>query len=338
MLRQSIVRRAVTLLCAVGFASAAVSVSQRAAPEAAVAAAREILAGAPGVSVAVVERGAVRWREAFGVADPATGRAATVDTRFLVWSVAKAWTATAAAHLAEQGRLDPSAPASQYLPGLPEGLRAATIMQVATHRSGIRHYRDDAEAIHPGHCEHVADALPIFIDDPLVAAPGSGEHYSTWGYVLLSAVIERACGTPFATCMRDTVLEPAGMTGVRAVWQDGCPDCAVGAERVNDEFRPVPGLDASCKFGGGGFVATPLDLARFYDALLGGRLVGPPMRELILGEVADGIVRTGGLSAGGRSAVRVDLSSGQVVAIAASARADAIDFAALADRIAAAFR
>ncbi|MEZ5317358.1 MAG: hypothetical protein R2752_08170 [Vicinamibacterales bacterium] len=62
------------------------------------------------------------------------------------------------------------------------------------------------------------------------------------------------------------------------------------------------------------------------------------MRALILGEPAGGVAHVGGLSAGGRSIVRVDLATGQIVAIAAGARADALDFDAIADRVAAAFR
>ena len=69
---------------------------------------------------------------------------------------------------------------------------------MAGHLGGIRHYlpEDYSEGrnIDFEHYDSVLDSLRVFQDDPLAAPPGTKYQYSTFGYTLLSAVIEAASG------------------------------------------------------------------------------------------------------------------------------------------------
>ena len=62
-------------------------------------------AGAPSVSVAVVQGGKLIYAKAFGFADLESQRPATVETRYAVGSISKQFTAVALLLLEEQGKL-----------------------------------------------------------------------------------------------------------------------------------------------------------------------------------------------------------------------------------------
>lgn len=273
-----------------------------------------------GLAVAVYREGEPVWVEGIGWADLSVE--IPVDparTRFRIYSVAKPMTATAALRLAEAGSLDPSASIRRYLPGLSDTFAETTALQLGTHTSGVRHYADEAEARDPGRCETVDDALPIFVNDPLVQAPGSGESYSSWGFVLLSAVVASAAGQPFPAAMQRLVFEPAGMEGV-AVDDPAAdvPERATPYVRTPSEtdFRPAPGVDNSCKWGAGGFVATAEDVARFGAALLDGSLISD--RSLAMFLRGAGTFTAGGIGVGGTALLYLDSSSGTVIVLASN--------------------
>lgn len=304
-------------------------------PSTAAAELEAVAAAVPGLSVAVGADGRVRWAMGFGFADLELDVAVTPETRFLVYSAAKAWTGAAAARLAERGELAVDQPIGELMPALPEALRAVTPLELGLHRAGVRHYADEAEAVSDRHCATVADALPIFRDDPLEFEPGTSQAYSSWGYVLLSAVLEEASGSPFTALLEREIFAPAGMAGV--AWANPYPVLPHRSEAYGREggaWRNLPSLDVTCKWGAGGFLATPTDLARFYLALFEGELVGQAFRPLLLRTGPGGLLRFGGASAGGRSAVVADPQAGWVVALAANARAEGLDLTAVAARVA----
>src|ERR1044072_8797757 len=66
----------------------------------------------------------------------------TVDTRFLIGSITKEFTAAAIALLSQEKKFALSDPIGKYLPNLPDPWQAATIHQLLTHTSGIPIYTD----------------------------------------------------------------------------------------------------------------------------------------------------------------------------------------------------
>lgn len=114
-------------------------------------------------------------------------------TLFRIGSVAKSMTAYAAAQLFDTGKLDIDAPVQKYVPDFPEKQSVITSRQLLGHLSGIRHYGRD-EFVSRVHYENVNAGLVIFKDDLLLSAPGEAYSYSSYGYNLLSAVIESAAG------------------------------------------------------------------------------------------------------------------------------------------------
>ena len=88
-------------------------------------------------SIAVTGAGAPECVAAFGVADPASGRANTPDTVFSLGSVSKAVTAAAVFRLVDAGALALDDRAGDLVPGLAGPATDATVEQLLVHTSGL---------------------------------------------------------------------------------------------------------------------------------------------------------------------------------------------------------
>jgi CubicO group peptidase (beta-lactamase class C family) len=238
-------------------------------------------AGVPGVSITVGRDGRILWSEGLGWADLEQRVAVTPLTRFRVGSVSKSLTSAALGMLVEQGKVDLDQPVQRYVPSFPVKRWPITTRQLAGHIAGVRHYRGAEFALNRPF-PTVADGLTIFADDSLLFEPGTAYRYSSYGYNLVSAVLEGASGTPFLEYMGTQVFRPAGMRQTvpdfvdslipfRARWYSGDQDGVVNAMFVDNSY----------KWAGGGFLSTTEDLVRFGFAMLDDKFVSRETRELL---------------------------------------------------------
>ena len=227
----------------------------------------------PGMSVAVGKGTEVLWSEGLGLADLTHGVPVTPLTKFRVGSVSKPITAAAMGVLIEAGSLELDAPVQRYVPTFPQKRWTVTTRQLAGHLGGIRHYRG-SENLSSGHYPTVLSGLAIFEDDSLIAEPGTLYSYSSYGWNLISAVVEGASGEPFLPYMDRTVFEPLGMRHTVAGHTDSIIPHRTRfyVRGRNDDGRVVnaPYVDNSYKWAGGGFLSTPEDLLVFAAAHLDG--------------------------------------------------------------------
>src|SRR5690606_22611261 len=122
-----------------------------------------------------------------------------------------------------------------------------------------------------------------FKDRPLLFAPGERYHYSSFGFNLLSAVVEGAAGRPFLEYMDEAVFIPLGMEHTEADRYEAIIPHRSGFYEVTDDgaLRHAAYTDNSAVWAGGGFLSTPSDLVAFGSGLLNGDLVRPETLELL---------------------------------------------------------
>ena len=238
--------------------------------------------GIPGLSVAVGVDGEIVWAEGFGWADLENRVPVWPSTRFRIASISKSLTAGAVGKLMEEGKLDLDAPVQAYVPSFPEKAWPVTTRLLGGHLGGIRHYRNrEFESL--VHYENVVDALAIFADDPLIHEPGTAYEYSTYGWNLISAVVQAAAGEPFLDYMRRVVFEPTGMKETVAEHVDSLIYHRSRAYQQSPDGRIVnaPFVDNSNKWSGGGFLSTASDLVRYGFAYLGGDFLKPETIDVL---------------------------------------------------------
>jgi len=261
----------------------------------------------PGLSVAVGAAGAVVWAEGFGSADLGsheldfTGQLAldtlpgadrrspvTPETRFRIVGVSMALTSAAVGLLLEDERLKLDADIRTYVPEFPEKPWPVTLRQLMAHQGGIQNDSGD-EAPLMTRCDRTIDGLELdaFAGHALLFQPGTAVHYSTYGWILVSAAVEAAAREPFFAFMRSKVFEPLGMADtLPESWNAPIENRATfyfPRSAADTRYGPDLGRegDHSCFAGGGAFLSTPSDLARFAMALRKGALLKPATRDLL---------------------------------------------------------
>ena len=114
------------------------------------------------------------------------------------------------------------------------------------------------------------DGLAIFQDDSLLFPPGTRFSYSSYGWNLVSAVVEGASGEAFLPYVSAHVFRPLGLTHTAP---DRADSVIPGRTQFYDGdsagvYRVAPPVDNSYKWAGGGFVSTAEDLVKFGSALV----------------------------------------------------------------------
>lgn len=130
----------------------------------------------------------------------------TAESRFDIASVGKVFTASCCAALAAEGKLDPDAPFTEYLPDHILGAKCRiTVRDFATHSSGFTndkpYAKDDPEAFY----RELMRMKPV-------RERGEAFEYSCYGFILLGVILNRLTGKDLDTLAREIVWGPLGMT------------------------------------------------------------------------------------------------------------------------------
>ena len=241
--------------------------------------------GYPGIAIAVAVDGETVWSEGFGYANLEHRVPMQPSVKFRVGSISKSLTAAAVAGLVEDGRLDLDAPVQKYVPSFPEKAHPITARQLGGHLAGIRHYQGNENFIRDPY-PTVLDGLPIFADDPLLHEPGTAFAYTSYGFNLLSAVVEGAAQKPFLDHMREAVFRPLGLRDTVADFVTPIIPGRTSYYVRDDAGRVVnaPWVDNSYKWAGGGFLSTTGDVLAFANAHLDDGFLSKASRELLFTE------------------------------------------------------
>lgn len=188
--------------------------------------------GVPGATVVVSVDGDVIWKAGFGFSDVENLVPCSPDSVMRIASISKPLTAVAVAKLWEEGKIDLDAPLQKYVSNFPEKWFngehvSVTSRQLLSNVGCIRHYHTDktdkehqAEFYIRDHYKTSKDALHLFMNDDLVCKPGSQFHYTTYGWTLLSAVVEGASSMSFLDCMKKKVFAPLGLRTVQPEYHE----------------------------------------------------------------------------------------------------------------------
>ncbi|MFT5917450.1 MAG: CubicO group peptidase (beta-lactamase class C family) [Flammeovirgaceae bacterium] len=228
----------------------------------------------PGLAIAISVDGKTVWKEGFGYANKELSISASPDSsQFRIASISKSLTATALAILYEQEKIDLDEKIREHVSYFPKKQFPITIRQVGGHLAGIRSYEGN-EFLSNKNYNSVQDGLGIFKDDPLEFKPKTDYLYSSYGFNLLSAVVEEASETDFLDFMQSTIFQPLQMENTCADKADSLLTNRVAfyskSKRNIESATPV---DNSYKWAGGGFLSSASDLLKFGNAILGNKLI-----------------------------------------------------------------
>ena len=251
--------------------------------------------GIPGLVVGVSLKGHNVWLYSDGFADVENGVKCSDKTVMRIASISKSMTSLLLAKLIEQGQIDLDKPISQYLTKdqFPdkfwEGKKVdITLRQLASHLGGIRHYKKASNEQKEGSSGgyqlgefslpeyylkdsylSAMDSLKLFKDDPLVANPGTKYNYTTFGFTLISAVIESQLkGEKFDKYFIKFLREELGLENTYLDQNDPIIYNRSHFYVKRAKLLNAPYVDNSYKWAGGGLLSNVPDLLKFGNIML----------------------------------------------------------------------
>ncbi|HEX4259690.1 MAG TPA: serine hydrolase domain-containing protein [Acetobacteraceae bacterium] len=256
----------------------------------------------PTASIAVARGGRLGYALARGSADLAGTTKATPRHRFRIASSSKPITAVAVMRLVEQKRLRLDDHPFVILAGFgpPAGgtvdprLRTITVRHLLEHSGGFDSTRTDpqfdalrvaADAFGRPAPASPADLVGWMMGQRLAFDPGTKYLYSNFGYNVLGRVIEAVSGMPYADFVAQEVMRPAGagrivlgrtrprdrLADEVEYWDDprAATFYSVYADDPMPRTAPYGAFSMEAIDAHGGFVASPIDLTRFLNAVAG---------------------------------------------------------------------
>jgi CubicO group peptidase (beta-lactamase class C family) len=232
------------------------------------------VAGVPGASYAVVHGDELLASGGFGLADPASGRAADADTLYSICSVSKLFTSIAVLQLRDEGRLRLDDELGAHLPWLAALTDAhpddepITIRRALTHSAGLPRESDFPYWAGPDFDFPTPEQIRERLGTQQTLYP-SGRYfqYSNLAMTLLGEVVAARSGRPWSEVIHDRILEPLAMedtfTSVDAARATGRLAAGYAARRSSPERERLGPFDAAGIAPAAGMASSATDLAAF---------------------------------------------------------------------------
>ena len=230
-----------------------------------------------GVGIALINDGKVAYLKSYGVRDKEKNLPLTENSVMTGASFTKVAFAYMVMQLVQEKILDLDKPVYQYLPKpLPEyegyeelardsRYKQLTARMLLSHTSGFANLRflepDRKIRIH--------------------FQPGSRYAYSGQGLLLLQSVVEAITKQPLKVLMQTRVFQPLGMTRTSMVWEEHFEsEFANGYDEYGRLLGPQRRKHADAA---GSMQTTPRDFTQFMLAMLQGKGLSKPTRDLMFG-------------------------------------------------------
>lgn len=168
----------------------------------------------PGCAVAVVRKGRIVYKNAFGMADLEHAIPITPSTVFDIASMAKRFTAACVGLLEQRKALSLSDPIQDYVPGLASYEARVTVRHLLDHTSGLPDYYSlvwfAGRQTYQGLGE--AEIMKLLSKwRQLNFVPGEQYSYSNTGYFLLGLIVKVVSGQSLKDFATENLFRPLGM-------------------------------------------------------------------------------------------------------------------------------
>ncbi|MCL1863838.1 MAG: beta-lactamase family protein [Defluviitaleaceae bacterium] len=236
--------------------------------------------------VSISKDGQSLFKKAYGYADMQNRRANKINTSFGTASAGKTFVAAAVLKLICDGKLSFDDNIGDLLDFELNLISPhITIRQLLTHTSGIPDYFDETVMDEyaglwvdfPNYkIRKSSDLTPLYINKPMMYTPGERFKYNNTGYVVLGLVIEKITGMDFDKYLEEVIFKPCGMKGTGYYELDclpkNCANAYIYDEKLKRHYTNIYSIDAKGTGAGGAFTTVD-DVERFWNNLLGGKIL-----------------------------------------------------------------
>jgi D-alanyl-D-alanine carboxypeptidase len=238
----------------------------------------------PGLFGLVLDDGEVVFSAAVGVADLTDQRPISALDRYRIGSLTKVYVATLVLQLVADGLLTLTDTVQRWLPGVVPQADGITVESLLRMRSGLPDYTprilgdpSDLSALQRYWSPQALVRVALSSDDR--QPPDTAHRYSSTDFILLGLIVEQATGERldaqlwqriFAPLRLDATTFPTVDPHLRGRHATGYLKASADAP-----YAECTVMSPSESWAAGAIVATPGDVAAFFDGLFTGALLDP---------------------------------------------------------------
>jgi CubicO group peptidase (beta-lactamase class C family) len=227
--------------------------------------------GWPGLTLGIVHDQELIWTKAYGYANVEKKIPSSVNTKYILASNTKQFTAIAILKLRDEGKLDLNDPAEKYIPWIndiqnpfPEAPKI-TIRHLLTHTSGLPkdppgYYSEENKM--PS-LEYIKEKLS---DLKCIFPPGKRCKYSNLEYVMLGDIVAVLSGMPYAHYIKTHLLEPLNMDDSLIENDDELLDnmaTGYGRRMADNKCVAYSNFESKSLAPAGGLISTLMDISAY---------------------------------------------------------------------------
>ncbi|MCP4177022.1 MAG: beta-lactamase family protein [bacterium] len=225
----------------------------------------------PGMQIAVSYKGELVLSQGFGFSNIEYSIPVSSKSKFRIASVSKPLSAVLTAYLYQNRIIDIDKSVNPHLDGFENTKWDFTIRQLISHAAGIRHYLPrDTNSIE--YRNDIQAGLNIIKSDSLLYKPNSKFSYSSYGYNIAGAYLEKITAKSFENLLVDSLFNQIGMVNSTIDHPYRIIPNRTSAYQLNenDEVINANFFDNRYKIPSGGILSTSEDLVKFGNELLYG--------------------------------------------------------------------
>jgi CubicO group peptidase (beta-lactamase class C family) len=243
----------------------------------------------PGLAVMVIEDGATKFKNGYGLRNLKTKEKINCHTNFRMASVSKQFTAKCIAILEEKKQLSCNDYISQYFPDLPEYMSSIKIKHLIHHLSGLPDYSSNFFSTNknkPLISNH--DVYAFYKScNKLDFEAGERFEYSNGGYSLLPLIIESVTDQSFSDFIKSSIFEPANMKNTAIIeYPSSIPNQAISYSEW-PFFEDIDFNTGNALQGEDGVYTSLVDMQAWIHAIENNTLLGPAMTKKVFSAVQD---------------------------------------------------
>lgn len=224
-------------------------------------------------SLAISQNGKTIYSKAIGKADVETNKDINTESKFRIGSISKTFTATLIFKAIDEKKITLNQTISKFFPTV-KNAEKITVANLLNHHSGIFNFTNNPDYLQWNTQRKTREELVSLISaSPSNFEPNSKAEYSNSNYVLLSIILEKLYKKPYATILKEKIVNPLKLANTYYGDKISLTNNEVNSYSFNGTWKKQPETDMSIPLGAGAIVSNPNDLNKFISALLNGELV-----------------------------------------------------------------
>ncbi len=238
-------------------------------------------------TIMIEDKARIRYARSFGYANRQFKAPNTIETKFKIASITKAFTAALILRLYEQRKISLDQTIKTYLPHYkgPAGDKV-TIKQLINHTAGManidRRITSAESAIKNGFPHYQTplttdQLIAMYCSEKLVNDPGQAFDYNNADYLILGKIIERVSGVSYEQALKKEILQPLGLRDSGMLYQHDVIDNLADTYFFREDLkRLVNDLPVYIEnwYAAGAMYSTAADVLKFSRALFGLKIIG----------------------------------------------------------------